>query len=463
MGVKARTWWVAAAVLVAAAVGAVVVVSLVRSRHQWTTSSPQALAEFEKGIDANMKLYHREAVTHFRRAATLDPDFVMAHVMLLQLTGSSDPEKTMKELRTLASSADLSKLTPRERFLIRYLGERLDDNTKDAEELLDTYLKRHPRDPYALNLKANILWRTGHLAEARSAFEQLVKISPNWVVGYNSLGYIAMEQGDFAESEENFSTYKFIAPDQANPFDSLGELYLLTGRYDEAIGQFQGAIRIKHDFCASWQHLEGAYLYKGDLDAARKLLERMESEEVCSGGARRALSCTVELFRDAVAHRWQELLKRARATGCIRQRGVDHDVLMLHRAAAMGGDLDLGGEIEEKWGELAGRSEASELSAIARILLVHGDGVRSVAEGKYSKAMDAFRKVNGLLRLRGSGEGLLKLFNLACLAEVEGAAGDRAAEKTTVAKIRKVNPTMASDYESGRLRPFGLGDGAENR
>ncbi len=452
---KGRRWWIAVTVLAVAVAGATAVVSVVRSRHRWTTSSPEALEEFQKGIDANMKLYGREAVTHFKRAVKLDPDFVMARVMLAQLKGAGDKGMSIEELRALVDSVDLDRLSSRERFLVLYLKARLDGKSKDAEKLLDGYLERHPGDPYALNLKANILWRTGQLSEARSAFERLVKVSPNWVVGYNSLGYIAMEQSDFAKSEENFSTYKFIAPDQANPLDSLGELYLLTGRYDEAIREFQGALDIKRDFCASWEHLVTTYLLKGEVDSARNLVEQMEAEELCGEDWSRSLRCSVELFPDAMAHRWRHLLKRVEETRCSPERGIGY-VILIHRAGAMAGDLDLCNRIEDHWRKLASRPEAGEGAAIAKMLLTHAPGVRAVAAEDYSSAREAFRKVDGMLRLRGSGEGLFKLFNLACLAEVEGAAGHQPAEEKTVEKIRKVNPAMASAYESGDFRPFGL-------
>jgi len=454
MGVRARYWWIGVIVLVAA-VGVAAYLARARSGPRWTTSSPEALDQFEQGIDANMKLYRREAIRHFRRAVELDPDFVMARVMLAQTSGVGTSGEAMEKLRTLVDSIDLSKLTRRERFLVQYLAARLDEQNEDAEQLLDRYLEHHPKDPYALNIKANILWSTGDLSGARSAFERLVKISPNWVVGYNSLGYIAMEQGDFAKSEENFSTYKFIAPDQANPFDSLGELYLLTGRYDEAIREFQGALKIKRDFCASWDHLATAYLLDHNFGAARALLEQVDVGNPCSERWSQSLRCAVELYPDAMAHRWQTLLQRAEKMGCSPGREIGYDILV-HRAAAMTAKLDLCDRIEEHWRKLASRPEAGERAAITKVLLEHGRGVRAVAAGDYPAAMEIFRKVDGTLRLRGSGEGLFKLFNLACLAEVEGVSDLPQAEKKSIEKIRKVNPSMASAYESGTFRPFGL-------
>ena len=453
--------WIAAVALVVAG-GVIAAVVLLHRTPEWTTASPEALREFQEGMNAEMKLYNREAIAHFKKAVELDPHFVMARIRLAQVAPGVPRDEAVRKLRELLDSVDLRPLTPRERFLIRYLKARVDSHPDRAEELLDSYLARHPKDPFALNLKAGIYWKTGELAKARATYERLVKISPNWVVGYNSLGYIAMEQGDFDKSEENFTTYKFIAPDQANPMDSLGELYLLTGRYRKAVREFQGAIGIKHDFCASWDHLAMAYLLKGDDKAARDLVDKARTERPCSERWVRALECNVELFPDALAHRWRDLLDRAGEIGCDRAGLTSSDVL-IHRASAMVGDLERCDRIEQRWHELMDRPEGGEMAAIAGVMLVHGAGVRAVAAHDLPAARKAFHRADGMLHYRGSGEGLFKLFNLACLAEVEGAMGNAAAEAKLVDAIGRVNPAMAAAYRSGHFRPFGLQEASKGR
>ena len=456
---RGRLW--IAAVALAVAGGAIAAMVLLHRTSEWTTSSPEALREFQEGMNAEMKLYTREAIAHFKRAVELDPHFVMARLRLAQLAPGTSREEAVRKLHELLDSVDLEPLTPRERFLIRYLRARVDGRSDRAEELLDSYLARHPKDPFALNLKAGIYWKTGQLDRARATYERLVKVSPNWVVGYNSLGYIAMEQGDFDKSEESFTTYKFIAPDQANPLDSLGELYLLTGRYDRAVEEFRGAIRIKHDFCASWDHLAMAYLLEGDNEAARRLVETARAEHPCSERRMRALQCNVELFPDALAHRWRDLLDRADKIGC--DPGQPGSDVLVHRAAAMAGDLERCDRIERRWHELRDRPEGGKMAAIAGVMLVHGAGVRAVAAHDLPAARTAFRRADGMLHYRGSGEGLFKLFNLACLAEVEGAGGNAAAEGRLVDTIGRVNPALAAAYRSGRFRPFGLREAGNGR
>ena len=62
---KRWMWMTLAAVLV---VGAGVTLVALPGAQEWTTSSPEALAEYEAGWDALMKVYRDQAQEHFRRA-----------------------------------------------------------------------------------------------------------------------------------------------------------------------------------------------------------------------------------------------------------------------------------------------------------------------------------------------------------------------------------------------------------
>ncbi len=68
--------WLGLAVVGLAAV-AFSLIALPKSA-EWTTDSPEALAEFTAAVDAQMKLYHNEVQAHLERAIELDPDFVIA-------------------------------------------------------------------------------------------------------------------------------------------------------------------------------------------------------------------------------------------------------------------------------------------------------------------------------------------------------------------------------------------------
>ena len=111
-----KRWLWFGLVAVVVIVTGVTLVALPRGQ-EWTTSSPEALAEFEAGKRAEMKLYHMEAAQHFERAVELDPDFVIAKLHTVDMMMRED-EAAGRAIWDEVLAADTSKLNPRERYLI---------------------------------------------------------------------------------------------------------------------------------------------------------------------------------------------------------------------------------------------------------------------------------------------------------------------------------------------------------
>ncbi|MDX2435682.1 MAG: tetratricopeptide repeat protein, partial [Acidobacteriota bacterium] len=218
---KRWMWLTVAAMVVITA--AVTLVALPKA-PDWTSTSPEAVVEFQAGIDASMKVYYDDALNHYQRALELDPDFVVAN--LFTISTYHDDEAKREAMWSKVQNADLSQLTPRERVIVERVLAREDERPEDAQRLLNEYLAKYPNDSYILNLKAQETWSRGDLEDAERLYQRLVEIAPNRVIAYNQLGYINMMKGRFAEAEEYFKSYRVIAPDQANPHDSLGELFI---------------------------------------------------------------------------------------------------------------------------------------------------------------------------------------------------------------------------------------------
>ncbi len=418
-------------------------------RPEWTTASPEALAEFRMAMDALMKLYHAETREHLERALQLDPGFVMARVVLAQERALMGDTGALDELRELVENVDLARLNPRERFLVRLTRARLAGDQARVDAVVSAYLERHPEDPYALEVEARTHWNRGELQRARELFTRLVEVSPNWVVGYNSLGYICMEQGEFDRAEEYFSTYRFIAPDQANPYDSTGELFILTGRWEEARENLLEAIQIKPDFCASHQKLILVDLLLGDEEAAREALARLETIPSCAWMVP-GLRCRLALWPLSRAHRWREILETADTLECSPQG------LTVHRAAAFSGDLARCEAMEEAIRKKLDGMDSPLGRAIFEAQLEHMAGIRAAAAGDWDTAKAAFLRADALLTWRGVDVGFLKLINLESLAEVHLASGNPARADATLRTLRRVNPPLARRFEENTYRPLGL-------
>ncbi len=302
-----RWMWLTLAAVVMVAAGATLIA--LPKGPDWTSDSPEAVAAFQAGMDAEMKVYYEDAWRNFQRAVELDPDFVVANLFAIRTY--RDDEAKGDAMWAKVESADVTLLTPRERFYVERAKAGRAKQPEEAQRLLDDYLAKYPNDPYILNQKAQETWSRGELENAERLYQRLVEIAPNWVIAYNQLGYINMMKGRFAEAEEYFKSYRFIAPDQANPHDSLGELFITQGRYDEARDSLEKAIEIKPDFWAAYQHLGLMQAFSGDIEGSRETIERVRAAGGPEGMVT-SMECLERYTALRNAEAWQEIIGRER-------------------------------------------------------------------------------------------------------------------------------------------------------
>jgi tetratricopeptide (TPR) repeat protein len=448
-----RWWWIGGGSLAAAAILATAL--LARGREpQLTSTCPDAVSELAAGLDSEMKLYHAEALGHFERALALDPDFVLAKVMLVESLGADQQERREALVGQIAA-ADLDCLSDREQLLARRVLALSKRDRDAAAVLVDEYLTAHPDDTWVLQIRGERAWQNGDDELAESTYRRLVELNPNWVQAYNMLGYAAMQRGAFAEAEEHLTSYRFIAPDQANPHDSLGELFLLQGRLDEAAESFERALEIKPDFWSSHLQLVRLHMLRHDLPAIHGVVARAEHLADCPVGCRRDLSCLALLAERVERRAWEEVTETA---GCedVVQVG-DLVAQARHLAACHLRRWELAEEVESS---IAKRAEhgggSSEPARRAAAFLLHLRGVRHAMQGNLDVAGRFLREADAALRFDGAQRGLLKLGNQLCLAEVLLARGQGDAAREVVAGVRAVNPLLADGFEEGRERLLDL-------
>ena len=85
-------------------------------------------------------------------------------------------------------------------------------------------------------------------ADAIASLETAVKIDPDMVEAYNSLGAILLETGDIAGAEKALSTAIQIQPNDAAAHNNLGNLLSQASRFDEARYHSEAALRFKENY-----------------------------------------------------------------------------------------------------------------------------------------------------------------------------------------------------------------------
>lgn len=435
---------IAALVLLCLA-GGVAAYVMNREPAEWTTKSPEAMNAFRRGLDAEMKLYRNEARAHYEEAIEIDPDFVMARLRVLPMRQLKGPE--LAAAREEIKKTDLSRLTDRERFMVSVVIARWNGDDARANELVEDYSARHPRDVWALSVKCDKAWNAQDLPQAGKCYEELLAADPNWVLAQNHLGYIAMSRGDFAGAEEAFRKYLFVAPDQANPHDSFGEMLTVVGRYEEAEKHLEQAIAIRPDFCDSYLHLVEVHSLAGEFDKADRTVARLAAQPLCTqmvGETR----CQVSLWKAAEAGDWAAI-PLILEQGCGR---YEADSLVLGQLAALKtGDHAAAIALEEKIRPKAVPTKDNKRSG-AESLLLHLEGNRLTAEGKLREAIGRYKLADESIPFWGNGRGTFKLFNQLMLARAQRAAGDESGAEKTLAGIRHVNPVFSERFEKLTIR-----------
>lgn len=406
-------------------------------QREWTTNSREALAAFNEGLDGSMRFYEADAAQSFRRAIELDPGFAAARYQLARLSRDADERKRMFEE---LGAADLSRLTPRERFLIETALSRGD--LARQREITKRALAEQPRDPWVLFIAAQQAWDQESWTESERLYRALLDVDPNWVTAHNHLGYLSMSQSKFAEAEEHFRTYAFVAPDQANPHDSLGELLSLLGRYEEAKSELEQSLAEKPDFCASYVNLVGIAFSHGDAAEAERVFERARPH--CPEEWQKELGCEIKLHA-ALFDRDFDRPWREGFIGCAGEPGKRGP--LVHRLALLAGHPEVATTEEavlEK--ELAG-GDADRYKGRKRAVemrLDHERGVRALLAGHLDEAVRELTEADRQAFYWGASEGRFKLFNLANLALALERSNDRAGSEAVLSSMRAVNPEFAS-------------------
>ncbi len=432
----------------------------------WTTRSPEAAAEFEAALAASQKLYGREARDHLEKAVALDPTFVVARALLARGLQGHDPDRA-KALAEAVRKADLSRLTPRERFLVELTLAQIDGDEARIERVIREYGSSHPEDPFVLYVQAQAAWRRGDLARAEPLYRKLIEVAPNWVLAYNELGYMAMGAGRFKDAEDLFVTYRFIAPDQANPHDSLGELDILTGRSADARKELEAAVAVRPDFCVAYGHLVTLELLDGRPGAARAAVERAERAGACPEPLLAILRCAAAIGRPALEGRWQEVRRIRSETPC---RGLDPSrlgwlgIAVAEAAVATGH----GADVEEAVRALRSRPGSPDglPQRILRASAASLEAIADAATGDLRSALEHLLAADRELGYEDANIGLMKLTNRLRIAAIQRRLGEEAAAERTLREVARVNPDLARRFRENpdRWLPGGLsgrsGDGS---
>lgn len=410
-----------------------------RGDAHWSSESPAVRAELDAGFLDLTRGYVPDAAIHFERALELDPKNAPAMAFLSSVYHMFDGER-QRYLDSLAK-VDKDGLTPFEQFLVA-----LAPLNKPAEtsELVNQFLAEYPDEPFARNIRCDLLWEKQQWDDSESCYRDLIASHPEWVAAQQRLGDLAMARGRFREAEDHYLTFRFVAPDQAGPWYSLGQLYLLLGRFEES-EQAQGkALELKPDFCMAYTGLVHLYLYWNRLDDAQSTLDRIDQQPTCAFNKSTGVSCV----RRAYLSFLRDDLQGGYAQFSACQRTNKWSLIGHHMAAATG-DLEFALRMEgELARELAVNSENNFLSAY----LHHNRGVRLLAQREFPKACEELAQADQELGFWAGEVAFVvlmnKLYHIACLEQ----SGQTAEAEKARAAFVAFNPRLLQTFSLPEYR-----------
>jgi tetratricopeptide (TPR) repeat protein len=249
-----------------------------------TTSSLEALEQYQKGLDLMMRWDNPSAANLLRKAIEIDPRFGMAYAYLAiaelsNMISVFDPYTDLTEAkRTLESAKRYSdRATASELIIIQMIEALLNRDLTKAARFGRELLARNIPVKWAYTSIINEQWRKQDFQGAMRTAEKMIEDDPAEANAYNALAYSYGFLHDYPAAISAINRYIAAHPDDPNTFDSAWEMRMWAGKYDEAVRSADEASRARPNLiwpdylAASW-----ALVHKGQAEAARERFPRLE-------------------------------------------------------------------------------------------------------------------------------------------------------------------------------------------
>jgi len=235
-----------------------------------TTSSMVAYREYAAGVEQNQRSRYREALPHFQKAVSIDPDFALAYVKMAVGAGNMgrSNERDQYAERALAL---VDRLTPRERYYIEgyYYSGKL-ETTGRAIEAYSKAIELFPDHSASRNNLAALYMRLDQTDKAIEHFEILRERGFEFPGAAGNLAEVYVAAGKPDEAMEVLREFTSRFPSIESGFLYLGATALSLNRLDEATAGFEKALALRPDFPPAISGLGNVHLLRDEWAEARQ-------------------------------------------------------------------------------------------------------------------------------------------------------------------------------------------------
>jgi tetratricopeptide (TPR) repeat protein len=139
-----------------------------------------------------------------------------------------------------------------------------------------------PTDPQAWSNLGRALTGQGRYAEAVTAYQKAIGLSPNYAEAHYNLGVALADEGQYIDALKALDKAIKLKPDFTEAWFNLGVVSQKQGQNSEAVVFYQQAIKLKPDYADAWGGLVKAHMglkqFKEASDAAKEM-KRIDPEK----------------------------------------------------------------------------------------------------------------------------------------------------------------------------------------
>ena len=151
-----------------------------------------------------------------------------------------------------------------------------EQRSREAAELADDLVDRHPRDLTYLNLRGAVHFASGNRERARDSFRAALEIDPAFVPARLNLAKLELREGKPQEAKARLESLLADEPNHAGAMLELARTLAALGVSSEALRWAENAVRFDPDSAPASVYLSDLLLEMGESDRAAEIAELME-------------------------------------------------------------------------------------------------------------------------------------------------------------------------------------------
>jgi tetratricopeptide (TPR) repeat protein/predicted Ser/Thr protein kinase len=245
-----------------------------------TTTSVEALQDYESGLAQERAGDNTKAVDAFRAATTADSNFALAYMRLAETYSNMGQDDLAQSASRTAVELGES-LPPAERYLIEANNAEVNHNSQKAIAAYQQLAVANPSDTDVQFALAKLYEQTSDYPAAKQRLTAVLANDPKNVMALLASGRVAINSGDFKGGLDYLTKALPLAIELNNPqekasiLQATGIAYSHLGETDEALNNIQQSLAIKQQI--------------GDKRGAAASLEQIGSLEDREGKPQEAL------------------------------------------------------------------------------------------------------------------------------------------------------------------------------